>query len=253
MMMMMMAGIVPTASTQEPNGFLPRNLTQTLGLPNYTSQYGSGLAQDLRGQIFLFTGNPAVSPLIETMAYAQIPNFNLPVNQIDPRNHLNTSIDSLFNAPILQYGTVNNGVPLATTGAGNIGTANTGQTSSFFVPASSTSQNNPAQAEQTIAGLQNQVSQLTALLNSLLQGTGGQGMQQQQTTQSLISPLANRGMGQQQATLHYLTDSANLTPLTSTVDISGQQPFASTNTTTGSLQGGMGGGYTTANGQVFYR
>ena len=134
----MMMSFAIGGPTQQPPA-LPRNLTQSLGLPNFTSQYGSGLAQDLRGQLFLFTGNPAISPLIETMAYSQIPNFNMPVSQFDPNNPLNASIDSLYNAPLLQNASLGGGLAI---GTGNVmgQMMGAGQTGSVFAPQQSTQQ-----------------------------------------------------------------------------------------------------------------
>jgi hypothetical protein len=235
--------------TQQPPA-LPRNLTQSLGLPNYTSQYGSGLAQDLRGQLFLFTGNPAVSPLIETMAYSQIPNFSMPVAQFSPNNPLNTSIDSLFNAPLLQNGTLGGGMAQ---GNGNMmGGGGMQPQGSIFAQQPQQQQNfgfpqqggfqpipqqqnfQPAQqggfqpAQQgavntvgsVIAGLQQQISQITSLLQSLLQGGGGgvqQPQQQQQGGfQSLVSPVGN-GLSQQQSNLQTLMNPMNLSQYTSMV------------------------------------
>lgn len=211
---------------------LPRNLTQSLGLPNYTSQYGSGLAQDLRGQLFLFTGNPANSPLIETMAYSQIPNFTLPVSQFNPNNPLNTSIDSLYNAPLLQNGVLGGGMF-----QGNGSTLGGGQTGSIFAPQQPMQQGGILST--VTSGLEKQISQIMSVLQSFFQGGGAtQPPQQQQQgygyppqqqqgyayqsqpqtgIQSLVSPVAN-GVSQQQSTLQNLINPMSLSQFTSSVE-----------------------------------
>jgi hypothetical protein len=233
--MMMSFGI--GGPIQQPPA-LPRNLTQSLGLPNYTSQYGSGLAQDLRGQLFLFNGNPAASPLIETMAYSQIPNFTMPVSQFNPNNPLNASIDSLYNAPLLQNGVLGGGMFQS-----NGSTLGGGQTGSIFAPQQSTQQGFPTfppqqqlggfqpipqqqqqgggnapTLGQVISGLQQQISQITSLLQSLFQGAGSVPQQQQQGgIQSLVSPVTN-GVSQQQSTLQNLINPMSLSQFTSSVE-----------------------------------
>jgi len=262
----MMMSFVIGGPTQQPPA-LPRNLTQSLGLPNYTSQYGSGLAQDLRGQLFLFTGNPAASPLIETMAYSQIPNFTMPVSQFNPNNPLNTSIDSLYNAPLLQNGVLGGGMF-----QGNGSTVGGGQTGSIFAPQQSTQQGFPTfppqqqqggtqqvpqqqqgagnapTLGQVISGLQQQISQIMSVLQSLFQGGGATQPPQQQPPQpgygfppppqqqqgyayqsqpqtgiqSLVSPVAN-GLSQQQSNLNSLISPNTLSQYTSPVDLGGSQ------------------------------
>ncbi|MCS6267884.1 MAG: hypothetical protein H2174_10005 [Vampirovibrio sp.] len=190
----MMMSFAIGGPTQQPPA-LPRNLTQSLGLPNFTSQYGSGLAQDLRGQLFLFTGNPAISPLIETMAYSQIPNFNMPVSQFSPNNPLNASIDSLYNAPLLQNASLGGGLAI---GTGNVmgQMMGAGQTGSVFAPQQSTQQGfstlplqqqgsfqqMPQQGgigvDQSITQLQQQIQLQTLNLQYLIQQRQ---VQQQQT------------------------------------------------------------------------
>ena len=242
--MMMSFGI--GGPIQQPPA-LPRNLTQSLGLPNFTTQYGSGLAQDLRGQLFLFTGNPANSPLIETMAYSQIPNFTLPVSQFNPNNPLNASIDSLYNAPLLQNGVLGGGMFQS-----NGSTVGGGQTGSIFAPQQSTQQGFPTfppqqqqggfqpipqqqqlgggnapTLGQVITGLQQQISQIMSVLQSFFQGGGATQPPQQQPIygyqpqpqtgiQSLVSPVTN-GVSQQQSTLQNLINPMSLSQFTSTV------------------------------------
>jgi hypothetical protein len=212
----MMMSFAIGGPTQQPPA-LPRNLTQSLGLPNFTSQYGSGLAQDLRGQLFLFTGNPAISPLIETMAYSQIPNFNMPVSQFSPNNPLNASIDSLYNAPLLQNASLGGGLAI---GTGNVmgQMMGAGQTGSVFAPQQSTQQGfstlplqqqggfqqMPQQggsaADQSITQLQQQIQLQTLNLQYLIQ----QRQVQQQQTQYQAQLQNLQQQAQQQAAFQQL-------------------------------------------------
>jgi hypothetical protein len=212
----MMMSFAIGGPTQQPPA-LPRNLTQSLGLPNFTSQYGSGLAQDLLGQLFLFTGNPAISPLIETMAYSQIPNFNMPVSQFSPNNPLNASIDSLYNAPLLQNASLGGGLAI---GTGNVmgQMMGAGQTGSVFAPQQSTQQGfstlplqqqggfqqMPQQggsaADQSITQLQQQIQLQTLNLQYLIQ----QRQVQQQQTQYQAQLQNLQQQAQQQAAFQQL-------------------------------------------------
>ena len=212
----MMMSFAIGGPTQQPPA-LPRNLTQSLGLPNFTSQYGSGLAQDLRGQLFLLTGNPAISPLIETMAYSQIPNFNMPVSQFSPNNPLNASIDSLYNAPLLQNASLGGGLAI---GTGNVmgQMMGAGQTGSVFAPQQSTQQGfstlplqqqgsfqqMPQQggsaADQSITQLQQQIQLQTLNLQYLIQ----QRQVQQQQTQYQAQLQNLQQQAQQQAAFQQL-------------------------------------------------
>ena len=259
----MMMSFVIGGPTQQPPA-LPRNLTQSLGLPNYTSQYGSGLAQDLRGQLFLFTGNPAASPLIETMAYSQIPNFTMPVAQFNPNNPLNFSIDSLYNAPLLQNGALGGGG--LGSGTGNVlgqmlGTAGQQQqTGSIFAP----------QQQQQPSGFPQfaNVPQVTSLSQSangssfnpyqqaygfvpqqpmpqpvFVQQQGSAYQYQPQTgAQSLVEPVSS-GVSQQQYALQNLVNPMSLSQYTNS-------PLQTTQGYTNpTMQGyGMQGGVASAQG-----
>ena len=213
-------GGFPTQQSQQ-QPFMSRNLTQDLGLPNFTSQYATALAQDFRGLLFLSTGNPYNSPLMETMAYSQIPNVNLPVTQFSPRNPLNSSIDSIFNAPLFQNGALGAGLLQGNGNAMGQMTGGGQQTGSIFAPQQQQGglQPIPQQGgnslEQSIAQLQQQIQQDTLGLQYLMQQQQaqqqqqgglpiqqGQGFpsQQQMGLTSLVSPVAN-GDSQQQLAL----------------------------------------------------
>jgi hypothetical protein len=235
-----MMGFAIGGPIQQPPA-LPRNMTQSLGLPNFTSNYGTGLAQDLRGQLFLFTGNPAASPLIETMAYSQIPNFNMPVAQFNPQNPLNTSIDSLYNAPLLQNGVLGGGLlqgngnvlglPQTTSGLGTIVMPQGQQQQSIFQP-QQLQQQQPLQQtmlgggagsiDQSILMLQQQLQQITGQLQGLMQQRAAAQPQQFQPQQPTnIGGVANGGIGLQQFQLQQLMNPQGLQALTTSV----QQPM----------------------------